>query len=132
MFPDYDFSKVEELGEDWYLDILPPETKDNVLRYFQDRALETLEEKQRGMLEFLSKRIVYEQPIDLRIRIAKLKKALTEYKEKYNKIAIVAHYYTIEFIKSTGFKENGNLVSYQGILNCHPYYEQLEDLLKTQ
>lgn len=84
------------------------------------------------MLEFLSQKIVYETSKDLRGRIAKLKQVMKEYREKYEKIVVVAHFYTIQFIKSTGFREDGNVCEIQEILNCHPYYESLEELLKVQ
>lgn len=132
MFPEYDFSKVEALGQEWYLDMLPEDTKELVLRNFKEKELETVEDKQRLMLDCLSQRSVYEHPKDLRSRVSKLKQILSEYREKYKTIVVVAHYYTIEFIKSTGFREDGNLQEYQGIINCYPYYEKLEELLKVQ
>lgn len=132
MFPEYDFSKVEALGQEWYLDMLPAETKELVLRNFKEKEIEKIEEKQRLMLDCLSQKTVYEQPKDLRSRIGKLKQLMNEYRQKYKTIVVVAHYYTIEFIKSTGFKEDGNLQQYQGIINCYPYYERLGELMKVQ
>lgn len=114
------------------MDMLPEDTKELVLRNFKEKELETVEDKQRLMLDCLSQRSVYEHPKDLRSRVSKLKQILSEYREKYKTIVVVAHYYTIEFIKSTGFREDGNLQEYQGIINCYPYYEKLEELLKVQ
>lgn len=64
----------------------------------------------------------------LRERAAGIKKMLREYKKKYDKIVVIAHYYIIEFIKSRGFDQNDELTQYNGIMNCHPYYENLHQL----
>lgn len=61
----------------------------------------------------------------LRSRASRIKKMLHSYKQKYPKIVVVAHNYILEFLKSTGFNETSDLIEYQGILNCHPYYERL-------
>jgi quinolinate synthase len=63
-----------------------------------------MEDKQKLVLELLSTKTISEQHRNLRMRAARIKQILKEYKEKYPVIVIVAHYYTIEFIKSTGFK----------------------------
>jgi hypothetical protein len=44
---------------------------------------------------------------------------------------VIAHNYTISFIKSKGFNEENIPIEYEELLNCHPYYEKLEDLLKV-
>lgn len=104
LFPEYNFSKIEELGQEWYLEMLPEETKQLVLKEFQEREISSMEDKQKLVLELLSTKTISEQHKNLRMRAARIKQILKEYKQKYPVIVIVAHYYTIEFIKSTGFK----------------------------
>lgn len=53
----------------------------------------------------LENKSVKEDPKMLRERAAGIKKMLRCYKQKYEKIVVVAHYYIIEFLKSTGFDE---------------------------
>ena len=68
---------------------------------------------------------MFEDPKMLRDRVSRIKKMLHSYKQKYSKIVVVAHIYVIEFLKSTGFNEASDVIEYQDILNCHPYYERL-------
>lgn len=35
MFPEYDFEKVEKLGDDWIVEMLSPEKKEKVLEEFK-------------------------------------------------------------------------------------------------
>lgn len=75
---------------------------------------------------------LYEEGKEMRKRIGLLKEKLQELRKTHGVIAVVAHYHVIEYIKALGFDEDGDLIQYQGILNCYPYYEKLEDLLKIK
>ena len=46
---------------------------------------------------------MYETPLNVRERARKVKRFLTELRKKYNKIAIVSHFYTIRFLCSKEF-----------------------------
>lgn len=48
-------------------------------------------------------------------RVEKAKNLLKEYRSKYGKIAVVAHYHTIEFMKAKQFTEDGNVFEYKGV-----------------
>lgn len=68
----------------------------------------------------------------LRKRALEIKKLIKQYKEKHKTVVVIAHYYIIQYLKSNSFKEDGDLTYYHDILNCHPYYEQFEELWKIQ
>lgn len=46
----------------------------------------------------MRKQKVYEDPLAFRKRIQNVKHLLDKYRQKYEKIAIVTHYYTIEYL----------------------------------
>ena len=56
---------------------------------------------------------------------------LRRYREKYKLIAVVTHYYTIEYLGAMEYKEDGSPHTYFDIKNCTPYYSSLERLLTT-
>ena len=61
-----------------------------------------------------------------------IKAMLREYKKQYKKIAIVTHYYTIEYISAVEYKSNGSPKYYIDIENCKPYYASVPDLEKKK
>lgn len=92
----------------------------------------TVEEKKHAILELFASKEVYEDVTNLRKRVAKLKELLQEYKKKFPVIVVVSHYHTIEFLRAKGFTEDNDLIEYQGIINCFPYFESFEELAKIK
>ena len=50
MFPEYDFSKVDDLGEDWSLEILPQNKKEIALKHYQEKGANCPEKKNKIFL----------------------------------------------------------------------------------
>jgi hypothetical protein len=46
---------------------------------------------------------IKESPMNVRERATKVKELLKEYRKKYEKIAIVSHFFTIRFLNSKHF-----------------------------
>lgn len=61
---------------------------------------------------------VYEKPESVRSRVWRIKQLLKNYKEKYNKIAVVAHYNIINFIIAKEFDENNEPKNSAETKNC--------------
>ena len=53
---------------------------------------------------------------------------IKDYKKRYETIAMVTHYYTIEYISALEYKSNGSPNFYIDIENCKPYYASVADL----
>ena len=49
-------------------------------------------------MKLLKENKLYENAITYRQRIERVKAKISEYKEKYKRIAVVSHYYTIEYL----------------------------------
>lgn len=75
---------------------------------------------------------VYEKPESVRSRVWRIKQLLKNYKEKYNKIAVVAHYNIINFIIAKEFDENNEPKNSAETKNCEVQPTTLEQLLKVQ
>ena len=67
-----------------------------------------------------------------RKRIQVLKNLLSHYRQKYSSVAVVCHYYTIEYLSAKNYFESGEPETYIDIKNCTPYYSKLSDLLSVK
>lgn len=72
---------------------------------------------------------VYEDALTFRKRIQDVKSLLDKYREKYERIAVVTHYYTIQYISAMEYQEDGSPEFYIDIKNCKPYFASLTDVL---
>lgn len=61
-----------------------------------------------------------------------IKRMIKEYKKKYERIAMVTHYYTIEYLSAVEYKSDGSPKFYIDIENCKPYYASVLDLEKKR
>ena len=57
---------------------------------------------------------------------------IARYRQSYKKVAIVSHYYSIEYMTAMNYNEDGTPECYMDIKNCTPYYSSLEDLLSIK
>lgn len=57
-------------------------------------------EKRFEIVELLKRRKIQEDAFQYRRRIQKVKNLLEEYRENYSRIAVVTHYYTIEYLSA--------------------------------
>ena len=60
------------------------------------------------------------------------KHRISEYREKYRRIAVVCHYYTIEYMGASKYEECGVPAYNIDIKNCRPYYSKLSNLLSVR
>lgn len=65
------------------------------MKTFDELQIEDFMQKKEKILEMMASNEVYEHAFMMRERMKKAKQILTEYKKKYNKIVVVAHYYVI-------------------------------------
>ncbi len=83
------------------------ESEENQQKYYEalknEVAAETHDEKCKTILKVMCPTFVYEKPESVRSRVWRIKQLLKNYKEKYNKIAVVAHYNIINFIIAKEF-----------------------------
>ena len=54
-----------------------------------------------------------------------MKDMVARYRQRYNKVAVVTHFYAIEYISAMGYEEDGAPKYYMDIKNCTPYYSSL-------
>lgn len=73
----------------------------------------------------MTETMIYETPTNVRNRAQKIKKRLQEYSKKYKKIAVVAHYNTINYTCCTKFGKNDEPVDSLNIHNCQIYETSL-------
>jgi hypothetical protein len=52
---------------------------------------------------------VFEHALEIRQRTNQVKKIIAEYQQKYKKIAVVSHYYTIQTLLAEEYEENGDI-----------------------
>lgn len=95
MFPEYDFEKVEKLGDDWIVEMLSPEKKEKVFEEFKKLEANSIESKQLVLLRMLKTGELFEEGREMRKRIGLLKEELKELRKSYEVIGVVAHYHTI-------------------------------------
>lgn len=75
---------------------------------------------------------VYEDAFQFRKRIEDLKQRIAYYKSIFNRIAIVSHYYTIEYMGAEKYMKNGTPNFNLDVKNCTPYYASTEKLLLSK
>ena len=73
---------------------------------------------------------IYELPINVRRRAGKIKEMLKEYRKKYEKIAVVAHYNTINFSLCKEFNEQNEPDDSADMKNCQIYPVELSEILQ--
>ena len=73
---------------------------------------------------------IYEVPANVRARTQRVKKMLQEYRKKYNKIAVVSHYNTINYTCSENWDADNEPADSLNVKNCQVYETSLEQLLK--
>lgn len=88
------------------------------------------DEKLEVVLDLMENHGFKEEYSDFKARVDRAKEIIKEYRKKYGTIAVVAHYHTIEWMRAKTFTQDGNVQDYQGVLNCQPYFENIDDLLK--
>lgn len=81
------------------------------------------------MLELLKTGAIHEDAWTYRKRVNRIKKMIADYKNRFEKIAVVTHYYTIEYISAYDYEPCGMPKYYIDIKNCQPYYACLDNLL---
>ena len=66
----------------------------------------------------------------LRNRAWKIKKELLRFKQKHCNILLISHYYVIQYLNTKSFNEiDHRPVDDVDLKNCHPYYNNLQELL---
>ena len=61
-----------------------------------------------------------------------MKDLICRYRQRYNRIAVVSHFYAIEYLAATGYESSGVPKYDIDIKNCTPYYASLDDLLSVR
>ena len=64
---------------------------------------------------------LFEIPIEVRKRAGRIKEMIKKYKQKYSKIAVVAHYNTINFTVCKKFNELNEPEDSADVHNCEIY-----------
>lgn len=59
--------------------------------------------KNKAILSYMNSTMLYELPVNLRKRCFRIKEMLRSYRKRFNKIAVVAHYNTINYTISEEF-----------------------------
>lgn len=80
----------------------------------------------------LKEGLIFEDAFQYQRRIFQAKQRIAEYKKRYHRIAIVCHYYTVEYMGADTYEKSGIPVSTTDIKNCRPYYSRIEKLLPDQ
>lgn len=57
---------------------------------------------------------------------------IANYRERYSKIAIVSHYYTLEYLGAMEYMNCGTPKYYIDIKNCLPYYASVSGILSVK
>lgn len=122
IFPQFNFSQTKKYQELWYLDYLSDEQKEICRQRFTEKNLECLDEKRLELLQLLKEGKIYEDAYQYRKRIDKVRERIAYYKSIFNRIAIVSHYYTIEYIGAKDFMTCGSPNFCLDVKNCTPYY----------
>lgn len=73
----------------------------------------------------LREKILHEDAFRYRKRVQEMKDMVARYRQRYNKVAVVTHFYAIEYISAMGYEEDGAPKYYMDIKNCTPYYSSL-------
>ena len=61
-----------------------------------------------------------------------MKDMLVSYRQRYKRIAVVTHYYAIEYLTAMDYHEDGSPMCYLDIKNCTPYYSNLSNLMSIR
>jgi len=118
--------KYQEL---WYLDYLNEEQRKICADRFAEKKLKTVDEKRIELLQLLREGRIYEDAYQYRKRIEKVKERIGYYKSVFNRIAVVSHYYTIEYIGAKQYQTNGTPNFCLDVQNCTPYYSSTQMIL---
>lgn len=81
-------------------------------------------------MEFMQSENMGEKPENIRSRAKKIKEKLQEYRKKYNRIAIVSHFFTIRYLVCEEFEENGEPKCGLVMQNCASYSTSLSQISK--
>jgi hypothetical protein len=73
----------------------------------------------------MAETMIYETPTNLRNRAQKIKERLQEYSKKHKKIAVIAHFNTINYTCSTKLDINDEPEDSLNIHNCQIYEASL-------
>ena len=131
-FPEVNFGGMLHNEHLWYLDFLPHEQQKEALERIQSKGLLTFKERCEELLRMLKEEKIHEDAILYRRRMQQAKYRIAQFNEKYSRIAIVCHYYTIEYITAFEYMECGTPIYTIDIQNCRPYYCHLSDLLSVE
>jgi len=77
----------------------------------------------------VGRRELWESGQELRARVEKLKLMLQKYGEKYSKIAVVSHSWTLRYLLTTEFDSSHYPLSMPVVENAKPILLQLSKLL---
>lgn len=80
----------------------------------------------------MQEQVIHEDAFQYRQRVQKAKLRLAEYRAKYRNIAVVGHYYTVEYMSAKQYLASGEPACDIDIKNCVPYYARLDDLLSVK
>lgn len=81
-------------------------------------------------MELLKEGKVYEDGEQFFKRIEKTKKRLSFYRSLFRRIAVVSHYYTIQFLTAEEYLECGTPKYDINVENCTPYYSSTHEIMR--
>lgn len=128
IFPRFNFSKTENCDELWFIENLSDEQQEICKDTFEEKGLVSPDSKRAEILNLLKSGKIGEDAIQYRKRIENLKKKIHNYKKFFRNIAIVSHYYTIEYICAKEYTNCGDPLFYLDVRNCTPYYAHTKNL----
>lgn len=129
-FPKYNFDSIREQGDLWFLN---NESQENQLKYremLKSIESESHENKNKAILNYMNSTMLYEVPLNLRRRCLRIKEMLRGYRKKFKKIAVVAHYNTINYTISEEFDHKNEPANPAEVKNCEVRGANLEQLFK--
>lgn len=129
IFPQFNFGQTKKYQELWYLDYLIEEQRKVCIDRFAEKKIETVDEKRMELLQLLKEGKIYEDAYQYRKRIDKVKERIGYYKSVFNRIAVVSHYYTIEYIGAKEYLSSGDPNFCLDVQNCTPYYASTQMIL---
>jgi len=81
-------------------------------------------------VELLKEGKIYEDGKQFSKRIENTKKKISFYRSLFSRIAVVSHYYTIQFLIAEEYLECGSPKYDIDIENCTPYYSSTHEIIR--
>ena len=114
------------------MDYLSSEHQQIYKRHFKENKVESIESQRVEIVRLLKDKQILEDALTFRRRVQSIKEMITNYKQQYRTIAVVTHYYTIEYLSAIEYNEDGSPSFYTDIKNCKPYYASVSDLSRAK